>query len=547
MRDLFRLIAIAVMSFVVVGVAMVYSRGGDIGTTFQALSQGVSGVAQDVGQMLGPDAVAAETKPEGHALSLARLDNARWVGLAGFPDQTEVSFPLPRGGQYLSGALDLVFDTQLTEHGDGLMTLSVNGTQRGQVVLDAGRATHQVRIALVPADLLGDRVVLHMAGRGTTNSGQICPTDAANSGSAVTLSADSRLNLEASEPLSDAIGALVVAPRPLVLSGQGEEDMALTVWASQQLNRSGLATRLGLAGMGETAVLVSGNGVAMAAGMATGNVLVGSAAVNQLAKAAGMAPLPQAWPVGVADLGAETTVKTFRNSRRWTIPFAAADLPQGALPEQFNLRLKTTPLAGNNDWMVRVSLNGNLVETRRLAGTADTIALDIALPEARLLPRNSLVVELVDTTPNEGICTRAPDAQAQLLPESSLVDTATASLDWAQLIEGLAKAPSVSLVVADGLSQAQAGRASDMLATILPRGAVMDFGGQGAVKLMVTSASGLGQAMAGLDQGATISAVLPVTGAAGATLSVLPVPGPTLGAALDALGQDDVVIIASGL
>lgn len=545
MRDLLRLISIAVLSFAIVGVAMVYSRGGDLNSTVYALGQGVSGVASDVGEMLGGESAASVDAQADYHYSLARPDAARWVGLAGFPDQSEVSFPLPRGAQYLSGALNLSFDTQLTEHGDGLMTLSVNGTQRGQVVLDAGRATHQVRIDLTPSDLLGERVVLHMAGRGTTNSGQICPTDAANSGSAVTLNADSALDLVTSEPLADAVGALVVSPQPLVLSASGKDDLGLVIWANQQLNRSGMASRIGVAGAGETAVSVSGQGVALAAGVATDNALVGEAAVAQLASAVGTPLLPQAWPVSVADLGAETTVKTFRNTRRWTVSFNAADLPDGALPEQFNLRLKTTPLAGNNDWVVRVSLNGNLIETRRLAGSADTIAFDMALPEARMLPRNALVVELVDTTPNEGICTRSPDAQAQLLPESALVDTAAASLDWAQLVERLATAPDVSLVAADGLSDAQAGRASDMLASLLPRDGDLRFDGQGTVKLLTTSASGLGQAMAGLGTESTISVVLPVTGTTGASFSVLPVPSAPLGRVLDSLGPDDVVVIVT--
>src|SRR5690606_6183722 len=125
-----------------------------------------------------------------HTLSLARPMAASWVGLAGFPDQSEIVFRIPRGEAWLSGALELVFDTQLTEHGDGLPTLSVTGTPRGQLVLDSGRNTQRARIELTAADLGSDRLVLHMSGRGTTNSGQICPTDAANSGSAVTLAAE---------------------------------------------------------------------------------------------------------------------------------------------------------------------------------------------------------------------------------------------------------------------------------------------------------------------------------------------------------------------
>ena len=546
MRDLFRLIVIAVMSFAVVGFAMVYSRGGDVRSTFAAFGQSISSVAGDVGLMLEGETAPLAAESGDHRVSLARPDAARWVGLAGFPDQSEVSFPLPLGAQYLSGALNLSFDTQLTEHGDGLMTLSVNGTQRGQVVLEAGRANHQVRIDLTPSDLLGDRVVLHMAGRGTTNSGQICPTDAANSGSAVTLNADSRLELTTAEPLRDAIGSLMVAPRPMVLSAASTAAKALTIWANQQLNRSGISSRIGTAGASETAISVSGEGIALAAGTMMDNVLVGPASVRQLASAVSVDLMPQAWPISVADLGAETSVKTFRNTRRWTLSFNVADLPDGALPSQFNLRIKATPLAGNNEWVVRVSLNGNLIETRRLAGTADTIAFDIPLPEARLLPSNAMVVELVDTTPNEGICTRAADAQAQLLPESMLLDGHGAAVDWAQLIQRLARAPDISLFAAEGLTEAQAMRASEMLGKILPRDAKVRFDGQGSVKLMLTSATGLAQAISELADATTINAILPVKSGGGTSLAVLAIPSPNLGSALERLGPDDVVIIATG-
>lgn len=534
------------MSFAVVGAAMIYSRGSDVGTTFQSLTQNVSSFAGDVTQSFGGtgNETDAEDPQSGYPLSLARPDGARWVGLAGFPDQTEVSFPLPRGGDYLSGAFNLVFDTQLTEHGDGLLTLSVNGTQRGQVVLDAGRATHQVRIELTPSDLLGDRVVLHLAGRGTTNSGQICPVDAANSGSAVTLSAQSRLELVATKPLTDAIGALAVAPQPFVLNAETQADKALAIWANQYLNRSDIAARIGTAGAGETAVSISAHGGATAAGIASDNRLVGQASVQQLVASAGSALAPAAWPVGVADLGAETIVKTFRNSRRWQVPFNAADLPGGALPEVFNLSLKTTPLAAANDWVVRITLNGNLIETHRLPGSLDTIELSVALPKERMLPANNLVVELVDTTPNEGICTRPADAQAQLLPESVFLDEAAATDGWAGLIESLARAPEITLSVLDGVTTAQLGQASDMLATLLPRNARIKVEGDTGTRLIVTQRAALAQALAGMMVNDAVHVVIPARRTAGMGADVLTLPSAELGTALDRLEQDDVVIIA---
>ncbi len=550
MRDLLRLLLLAVMSFAVVGVAMVYSRGGDLGAAMRTLSNSTAGFVTTVGERVGltEPTLDQPVQNDVHTLVLPRPNAAQWAGLAGFPDQAEVNFTLPRGQSFLAGALNLGFDTQLTEHGDGLLTLSVNGTPRGQIVLDSGRAQHRIRIELTPADLAADRIVLHMAGRGTTNSGQICPTDGANSGSAVTLTADSALELQSDRPLDDAVQALVIAPRPLVLQpGSSANDMALTIWANQLFNRSGIGARIGEAGRGETPVAVSQDAV-VASGVASGNSLVGKSAVDQVIAAMGASTAqPPSWPVNVADLGAETIVKSFRGSRRWTIPFNAVDLPGGTLPEQFRLRLKTTPLAGNNDWVVRLSLNGNLIDTRRIAGTMDTISFDVPLPAERMLPANALVVELVDTTPNEGICTRGPDAQAQLQPESAFLNLASAEAGWARLVEDLASASDIGIEVASSLSLAQAARASELVSVILPRETAPRFDGLGSVRLTMVGQQDLAQYLTGLDAETAIKALVPPAPTGNAAPVLVDVLDSKMGAVLERLGPEDVVIFISGL
>jgi len=544
MRDLFRLLAIALASFTIVGVAMVYSRGGDLKATIGTLADSVGSTVDNLGNALaGPATAETAPAPATYSLAVARPKAATWMGLAGFPDQAEIVFPIPRGHTYKAGAFDLVFDTALTEHGDGLMTLSVNGTPRTQLVLDAGRSTQQVRIDLTPADLAGDSVVLHMAGRGTTNSGQICPTDAANSGSAITLTAASRLELTSDQPQADVAGGLSAVTQVLALKpGPNSGDLALAIWADQQFGRAGIASRLGEAGTGETAVEITGHAIGTA-GLDTGNVLIGEPSVSAVIDDHGAATeTPTAWPVQVADLGAETIVKSFRGSRRWTIPFAAADLPGGALPESFALRLKATPLAAGNDWVVRVALNGNLVDTRRLGGDTDTIAYDVALPAERLLPANMLTVELVDTTPSQSLCARGPDAQAQLLPESSLTDAAPATLSWASLIERLATATDVTIATSDSVNLVQAQRARDMMAAVLPRDARVRFDAGGAMSLRVVNKADLALALGAST--ATTQAILPAANPSTAPL-VVPAPGAELSAALERLGPDDVVILAT--
>lgn len=543
MRDLLRLIAIGLLSFAIVGFAMLYTRGGDVTTVFRSVSDGVTSAVSGIGSLAGAGE-GGRAGPETFTLNLERPRAAAWVGLAGFPDQSEIVFRIPRGEAYLSGALNLVFDTQLTEHGDGLLTLGVNGTPRGQLVLDSGRHTHRARIELTAADLAGDRLVLQMAGRGTTNTGQICPTDAANSGSAVTLTAESGLELVSATAPADTIGVLLASPGSLALQpGANRGDMALAVWASQRLKRAGIDARLSTGGPGETSVLVTSHAVTVnATESEPGTMLAGEEAVMALVSAAASSPPPPAnGPVTVADLGAETIIKSFRGSRRWTVPFNAADMPGGSLPEAFALRLKATPLAGGNDWVTRVTLNGNLIATYRVAGSTDTLSFDVALPAERMLPANTLVVELVDTTPNEGICTRAPDAQAQLLPESSLLNSASATSGWAQLIERLAASPEIGLD-AEGLDLAHARRASELLELVLPRRADMRFDGEGQMRLKAVARDAAATAIA--LAGPSAEVVLPVTTNTGRSVAVL-TPGSELDSALQQLGADDVVVIVT--
>jgi hypothetical protein len=228
------------------------------------------------------------------------------------------------------------------------------------------------------------------------------------------------------------------------------------------------------------------------------------------------------------------------------VAFNASDLPRGALPEQFRLRLKTTPLAGTHDWVVRITLNGNLIETQRLPGNNDSITMDVALPAERMLPRNALTVELVDTTPNEGICTRAPDAQAQMLPESALIDLAPGQEGWPRLIEALAQLPNVSLSSGD-LTAPQATQASAMLGAMLPNDAEMEFVSADA-RIQVATRNTLAQHIGTLDgRSGRVQAVLPHMTASGAGLSVLTVPSAAFGAALEMLGPDDVLLLVRGL
>jgi hypothetical protein len=552
MRDFVRLISISVVSFAIVGAAMVYSRGGDVGKTLLNAGDSIGEMVadlrtQDTGtppQTVSAPSLGAETPPT-YPVTIRQPFASRWVGLAGLPDQTEVGFTIPRGGDYISGQLNLALETQLNDSGDGLVTISINGTSRGQIVLSGGQQTHQANIDLTQADLSGREILLQLSGRGTTTSGVICPTDAANSGSAVTVLPDTALELMSSKPLADAVTYLA-ASAPLALSmGETGADKALTIWGNQQLKRGGVMSRIGTAGTDETPVILAQDAANMV-GTATANQLVGFGAINRLISAAGnQHPLLKQWPVSVDDLLVDTTVKSFRGTRRWTVQFNAADMPHGELPEVFSLRLATTPLAAGSEWMVRVNLNGNLVETRRFAGTSKSIDFDTALPPERLSPINTLIIELADTTPVAGVCGRPLESQAQLLPESTFDDRSGPAMAWAQIIETIADAPKVALSASNNLRPEQAAVASELIAQLMPLEAEMRFDGDAPIVIRIVDGASFANGMSNMLSSNKLTAIFP--GRALQPFRVLPVPSAELGSAISKLGPDDVFLLVSGL
>jgi len=176
-------------------------------------------------------------------------------------------------------------------------------------------------------------------------------------------------------------------------------------------------------------------------------------------------------------LGAETTARNFRGSRRWSLPYRIADLDGGRMPTHFDLALRPSVLAGNADWVVRVALNGNLLKTGRFGASTELITMPVELPIDKQGLRNEIIVELIDTSPNDSICRTGPDAQAQLLPETILsADGVQPATGWGAMVRTLAQMDAVGLGVEAGLSAADALDARAMLASFIPARADIVFG-----------------------------------------------------------------------
>lgn len=476
MKDLIRLLAVAVLVFVIVGFSMIYSRDTAFRygvSTFFGNSWGALG--RTVSAIPGLGGIAGEPKLTATELRMLRPKQRSWIGLTGFPDQTEIRFPVPVAGGFLEGELDLRFDVQLAQSGDGLLSISVNGTRRSEIVLNTGHNAYDVRIPLDASDLLANHVLVKLSTRGTTKSGQNCPTDAANSGAAVSVLPESAMILRSMRESKHPETLLMTMAEPLKIQlGTDEEAQAIAVWTMQRMRRAGVEAILVDKMQASPSIEVIDHGAVEVSRARNGNVvLAGNDGVTRAIAfhRADLRP-PEgltAWPVSASQLTTETTVRNFLGSQRWTIPYSIADLPLGRMPTNFGLALKTSTQPEEFEWEVRVSLNGNLLQSDRFAGSIADISMDIALPTRLQGLSNTLVIELIDTSPNQSICRAGPDAQAQLLPQSALTADGPQPTDgWGALVRQLAEAAMVSPGNHGLFDVNQGTRAAAMLGQFLP-------------------------------------------------------------------------------
>lgn len=503
-RDFLRLLGISVLVFFVIGFAMMYSRDSGFRHGISAFLRGTGGaVERGLGDLTGADRGGPQMGNT--TLRIARPQQSAWLGLTGFPDETVVHFPLPHVGGYQTGELALTFDVQLAEGGDGRLTISVNGERREELVLTVGLQSLTARIPLTQADLMGDRLSLQLSARGTTNSGQICPSDSANNGVAISLRPESHLLLRSLRDLSDPETALLAAPEPLrIYLGQDIGSQTVALWATQYLQRAGVEALLSDEPLLPGQLVVTNQLDTPPIALADdGSIIVHQEpGLDRVISYHGLdtfaRDLPDTWPVAVDALTSDTLARSFRGSKRWTVPYRIADLPDGLTPTRFDLALRTSILDNDYVWTVRISLNGNLLHSARLPGGNPDIALSVGLPIELQGLENALLIELIDTSPNQSICRAAPDAQAQLLPESRLsADGAQPESGWGNLVHRLAVADSVAPGSHGLLSVQQATRVAAMLAQFLPAQARESLAlEQGGMTLTVLDRPALGALIA---------------------------------------------------
>ncbi|WP_404406418.1 hypothetical protein [Pelagibacterium halotolerans] len=519
MRDFIRLLLLGVMSFLVIGGVIVYSRDGNFSAITTPVYRTLAAYLPPVAGAQGTDTAANSTVLQASAapavqpsvpvqheasgaayaetadaisytLTIPRPRADTWVGLAGFPDRTQVRFPLPSGLDAQQGELNLTIRSDIADGGDGRLSVAVNGRPRGEIVLNEGIAEHKIDIAVERGDLLGAYLEVELAANGTTTGGQICPTSAVNSGAAITLAEQSVLTVETASPVEggDVIVATMQQPFNVHL-GETEMEQARAIGLAHYLSRRGIDTVFSEGDRTPALELVPEADEPLTT--RDGDVVLAGGAAGLRRIAALRASLPETvgWPAFAADFDVTTTEVDFRGKRHWRLQYDLAALENGMMPERLDVALKTGPLTPGSDWLVHVSLNGHLLESRRLDGQADVERWSVALPSSLQYISNALDIELVDTSSSDDVCEARLSVKAQLLPETRLVIAdQQPERGWARLIRTIANAGSVVFEVDSLLNASQAMRATAMLSQFVPARTDMRFGqgdGMDGVRLSV--------------------------------------------------------------
>ena len=485
MRDVLRLIALALVIFGVTFLAFLFSNRETSTHLTERLGLSDRPLAVSSERLTGSDRV----------LRLPASRVAAWTGLIGFPSQSQIVFDIPQQIRPLRAQLQLDLESELIEHGDGLVRLYVNDNLVDAILLEPGRAEHRLTYDLSQMDIATGEIVVRLEGNGTTNYGQVCPTNVTNLGAVVHVLPSTALTLELANPLSDpAVHAALLSP-PLQIEAAG--NVIPAAWTPQWLERQGVSAELTGAAVADGIDVMPTDGqptLTLGAGKLS---VAGPAGVAELARLRGgslPASYGQSWPLPVSALTTDTLTHTFRASTRWQLNYKLADLPEGKAPDALDLRLKTSELRGDNYWSLRVTLNGALVHSSNHPGTGNDLALRIPLPVPNQLLTNRMVVTLIDNTPNQGICRAGPEQAAQVLPATTLTTGTNPEADAQILVQQLAAADRVGVKAAEGSNLETAVQLAGMLDLILPLDTPVDLtGSEGPVLIQAAAGAGVSE------------------------------------------------------
>ena len=442
-----RMIGIGLMGFLLAGVALLLS-------TMNVLDRGQHMLREIT---IGPQLVFEHRLPAqadgDHSAEVLRSNPVHPVILSGFPAYQSVAFTFPKDAHATSGYLQINATAQVLVGVEGVLRISIDGTRRGALLLHPGEARKSLQIPLSPADFAGDQLVVSFSLQGT-NPQEMCGADD-GIGAIVEIETTSALHLTFDTPLVSARDRF-----------HAWGDVVRVAWPSwlqkdEQLRRLLLGVQVKHHGL-RTHFLAADEKFAF-------NTTALREALDSIPGQT--SPLEeQSW--FVAAEGANSGVRTFRESTSWRARYALSDGSGQRIPAHLDLHVALGDLFGDHSWSLTVTLNNRLLAQDSFDGAERAYVARIELPTNWQEAENQLEVVATTTARNKGICDRGPELVAEMLPATQLVlgeDIYTSPLEALRI--ALSHLDPIHVSLMTSLTPIQAEQFADWLAQITPQSA----------------------------------------------------------------------------
>ncbi len=338
--------------------------------------------------------------------------------LSGLPAYAGMQFRLPLDTRPVSGDLDLVFTTLVAENVEGVLRVSINGMKRAEYLLETGQQAHSLQVQLTREELASGTInaAVSLQGRGPIAE---CTGDDAIA-AVVTLDPASglRLNLSGAPQTTRDKLALWGDRVPMALTGGADGAGGASSDDTNALHQAAILREKGYR------PVLAENGVVLE----ILRTLAGEASPRD------RFTVPAAYPIALASAPVNDGVRKFTRRTSWRYTYDAADLPDGRLPSALDLRLLIGPSTTRLQRDVAVTLNNNLLFSRRIADGAERLNQSVVIPARVQKHTNTLDITVSAYDAQDLRCGDIAQSVAQLLPGTAL-RAGTARLDGE--LEGL--------------------------------------------------------------------------------------------------------------
>lgn len=348
----------------------------------------------------------------GHVdIPIAEYDE--WKALTGFSGAAEFSVPILRSTYFSHAALYINLDAALEKGTTGRLKISVNGSERGEIVLDSGASVHEIQLPLTPVDQAARWADITLSVLGN-NPKTECASDWTG-GVVISVLPSTHIRFALEEPVSSAQDKVLVSGSParIIWKGQtipsGQQATIDLPWQWLPFTLNAIFVDPSQAEKSDADVEFSQIVKLRTERLETLEL------TGQLEK-----EIHTKWPVPILNFLQTDSDVEFRNQVNWELNFSQAEMPQQEVPDILDLELSVFSSGEINHWLLWVQINGHIIYSERIDGSEQAIKRRIPLPTAFQHIDNTLKINLVSDEEKLGRCAQGQAAVANIAASSSL-------------------------------------------------------------------------------------------------------------------------------